>query len=237
MTSMPRRISAGVLPRLHPRYWHESVGSGAHAFGNRLMMKQLPANSPILRVGPEALSKATGNAGYPSTGQQKWGREARRRAGVRADLPAVRPRQDRDHAHRCLPVLLRMRELPCAAPSQARRLLRLLFLRHGALSAAPGTGARALLPGTVSGSVSATMIYCPILKSRRWWDGGYSAIEDRSLYVSVRPRRVISAAKNQDPHMTGNCSGTCHSTLIAATQGSFHPIVTTTLPLARPDST
>lgn len=39
--------------------------------------------------------------------------------GIDVDLPRVRPRQDRDHAHRCLPVVLRMRAVSHHAQAQA----------------------------------------------------------------------------------------------------------------------
>jgi hypothetical protein len=45
---------------------------------------------------------------------------------------------DRNHADRCVPLFLRVHELPGGSAAQARRLLRLLFLRHDAVSADPG---------------------------------------------------------------------------------------------------
>jgi len=52
-----------------------------------------------------------------------------------------------------------VRRLPCAAEAQAGRLLRVLFLRHGALSTDPGAWAGALLlTSAVSSSLPATTI-------------------------------------------------------------------------------
>ncbi len=55
-----------------------------------------------------------------------------------ADLPGMWAPENRAHAHRCLPVVLRVRGLPYPAQAQARRLLRILLLRLGALSARSG---------------------------------------------------------------------------------------------------
>src|SRR5258706_3129970 len=55
--------------------------------------------------------------------------ERRSDARVGADLPTVRSRQAGGHANRCLPVLLRMRTLQGGAAPEARRLLRVLFVR------------------------------------------------------------------------------------------------------------
>ena len=43
-------------------------------------------------------------------------------------------------ANRCLPVVLRVHVLQNVAQANARRLLRVLQLRHGKMSADPGTG-------------------------------------------------------------------------------------------------
>lgn len=51
------------------------------------------------------------------------------------DLPGMRTPENRAHAHRCLPVVLRVRGLSYPAQAQAGRLLRFLLLRLGALSA------------------------------------------------------------------------------------------------------
>jgi len=53
-------------------------------------------------------------------------------------LPALRNRQSGNHADRCLPVLLSMHRLRCDAAAQARRLLRLLLLWLGPVSAETG---------------------------------------------------------------------------------------------------
>ena len=59
-----------------------------------------------------------------------------------ADLPRVRPLQNRGDAYGCLPMVLRVRTVPHGAQAQARRLLRLLFLRHGSVPTDPGAVAR-----------------------------------------------------------------------------------------------
>ena len=48
-------------------------------------------------------------------------------------LSGVRTQQNRNYADRRLPVVLRMRGVPYRIETQARRLLRLLLIRHGAL--------------------------------------------------------------------------------------------------------
>ena len=50
-------------------------------------------------------------------------------------LSAVWPSGNRDHADRRLPVLLQLRRLRNTAQAEAGRLLRLLLLRDGAVSA------------------------------------------------------------------------------------------------------
>ena len=47
------------------------------------------------------------------------------------NLPALRRGQPRNHAHRCVPVLLRVRTLQSDVAPEAGRLLRVLFLRFG----------------------------------------------------------------------------------------------------------
>ena len=51
------------------------------------------------------------------------------RLGINVYLSTLRPRKNRDHAYRRLPVVLRMRELQNSTQAQARRLLRLLLVR------------------------------------------------------------------------------------------------------------
>jgi hypothetical protein len=58
--------------------------------------------------------------------------------GIDADLPALRSSGNRDHADRRLPVLLRLQGLRRTAETQARRLLRVLLLRLGTVSADTG---------------------------------------------------------------------------------------------------
>ena len=52
-------------------------------------------------------------------------------------MPQVWLRETGDHAHGCLPVLLRVHELRRAAASEARRLLRVLLVRLGEVPADP----------------------------------------------------------------------------------------------------
>jgi hypothetical protein len=54
--------------------------------------------------------------------------------GVGANLPGLQDREDRADADRRMSVLLRVQRLPCAATSQARRLLRVLLIRIGPVS-------------------------------------------------------------------------------------------------------
>jgi hypothetical protein len=56
------------------------------------------------------------------------------------DLPAMRPPLDRAHADRRMPVLVRVQGLRRMAQAAARRLLRVLLLQHGAVSAGPAGG-------------------------------------------------------------------------------------------------
>ena len=49
----------------------------------------------------------------------------------------MRVREDRADADGCLPMVLRVRGLPHGAQTQAGRLLRVLFLRDGTVSADP----------------------------------------------------------------------------------------------------
>lgn len=63
-------------------------------------------------------------------------------AYFRPDLPGVPARASRTNAYRCLPVVLRMHQLPHGAQAASRRLLRLLFLRLGALPAHSGARPR-----------------------------------------------------------------------------------------------
>ena len=65
------------------------------------------------------------------------------RSHQHAHLPALRPFRGRDDADRRLPVVLRMQGLRHGAETPAGRLLRVLFLRNGALPA--DTGGRVLL--------------------------------------------------------------------------------------------
>lgn len=60
--------------------------------------------------------------------------------GIDADLSRVWRCKDRDDAHQCLPVVLRMRAVSCRPRTEAGRLLRLLLLWHGTVPA--NTGAR-----------------------------------------------------------------------------------------------
>jgi hypothetical protein len=62
----------------------------------------------------------------------------RRAASIDPQLPALRPAGIRNDAARCLSILLRLRELRRAAEAAARRLLRVLLLRLGAMSAGAG---------------------------------------------------------------------------------------------------
>src|SRR6516162_5182612 len=58
--------------------------------------------------------------------------------GIHDHVPGLRYDKDRDHADRGMPVFLRMHGLRRAFAPQAGRLLRVLLLRVGALSADTG---------------------------------------------------------------------------------------------------
>ncbi len=66
---------------------------------------------------------------------------------VRSYLPGVRMRGTAHDAHRCMRVLPRVRCLPCKPATKPRRLLRVLFLRIGALSTDSGRKHRLLFGG------------------------------------------------------------------------------------------
>jgi hypothetical protein len=53
-------------------------------------------------------------------------------------LPAMRHGEGRNDANRCLPIFLRLLGLRRTAPSQIRRLLRVLFVWIGSMSACSG---------------------------------------------------------------------------------------------------
>jgi hypothetical protein len=60
-----------------------------------------------------------------------------RHPGVGADVPKLRARTAREHADGCVSVFLRMYAVQNVAKAEGRRLLRVLFLRIGRLSAHP----------------------------------------------------------------------------------------------------
>jgi len=66
------------------------------------------------------------------------------RSGVDHHVPGVRAREARDHADRCLHMVLRMRELPDGPSAKAGGLLRVLFIRQRPVSS--GAAGRYLLP-------------------------------------------------------------------------------------------
>src|SRR3546814_7013830 len=63
---------------------------------------------------------------------------ARDAARLDPDLSKLRQGLDRNHAHRCVPILLRLSALRDRAAAQEGRLLRLLLLWRCPLSADPG---------------------------------------------------------------------------------------------------
>jgi len=65
------------------------------------------------------------------------------RTRFRVDLSALRPGDDRAHAYGCLLVLPSMRGMPICPPSEGRRLLCVLFVRFGQVSADAGGAGRA----------------------------------------------------------------------------------------------
>ena len=65
----------------------------------------------------------------------------------------LRSFQAGNHAHGRLPVLLRMHVLPCTAAPETGRLLRILFIRLGAVSAYSAEGSLLLEVGMVAGVV------------------------------------------------------------------------------------
>jgi len=67
-------------------------------------------------------------------------RGERRGCAVHADVSVVRALEDWDHADGCVPVLLRMRALPCGAAPEAEWLLRVLLVRIGAVSTGAAAG-------------------------------------------------------------------------------------------------
>ena len=66
---------------------------------------------------------------------------------VNTDLPRMRAQQDRDHAHRLLPMVLRVHALPPHPQAQAWRLLRVLLVCVRTLPVDPGLGRGWLLRG------------------------------------------------------------------------------------------
>jgi len=72
--------------------------------------------------------------------------------GVRSDVSNVRASGHWDDADQRMCVLLRLRGLRCVLKTQARRLLRVLFLRHDSVSAHPAE--RTLLRARIAARVS-----------------------------------------------------------------------------------
>ncbi|CAN0627780.1 protein of unknown function [Burkholderia multivorans] len=62
------------------------------------------------------------------------------RSGVDHHMPGMRAREARDHACRCLHMVLRMRELPDGPSAKAGGLLRVLFIRQRPVSSGAAGG-------------------------------------------------------------------------------------------------
>ena len=90
------------------------------------------------RTNAAAIAKAITDAGFPATAKAKanGGRGA---VAKHAHVPDMRAPGDRNHAHYGVPILLRVLGLPHAPAPENRRLLRVLFLRHGTVPAHPAT--------------------------------------------------------------------------------------------------
>jgi len=78
---------------------------------------------------------------------------------MRADLPEVRSSIDGNDADRCVHLLPRVRGLQHVAAAEAGRLLRVLFLRLGALSPDPGKSVMLLEAGQPLGTEDSCVQY------------------------------------------------------------------------------
>ena len=105
-------------------------------------------------------------------------------SSVDADVSEVQCREGRDHADQRVPVLLRMHWLQDVAQAQAWRLLRVLLLWVGALSADPGRQERRLLPRVVSLPARSTSGR-PLFRGLRWPDLTPLDHQQQALFLMV----------------------------------------------------
>jgi len=118
-----RRVSRGCWRSFHLASSRSRVHARSGVWQSR---QHRPSN------GYTGCRKRPGRARLPVCVRQ------RHDLGVDDHLPEVRHREERDHADRCLPVLLRLLGLRRAFATKSGRLLRVLLLRFHAVSAHPG---------------------------------------------------------------------------------------------------
>src|SRR6185295_4515601 len=94
--------------------------------------------------------------------------ERARRADFRDQVPRVRARGSRNHADRCLRLLLRLQGLCNCAASEERRLLRVLFLRLRKMPADPDEFWLLRDTGSVTSNAGASVRLFQAATSHEW---------------------------------------------------------------------